>query len=148
MQLRERWSPMGSPEASVGERFVQALLAKDWTRVDSAVDPEIDFRALTPGRPWEATTRKDLVEGVFQRWFGPSDDIYEIVDISTDRVEGRNRVVYRFRLRNSDGDYVCEQTAYYDAAEGRITNLRILCTGFMSPIDDRVAVNDLATAEA
>ena len=68
---------MGSPEASVGERFVQALLAKDWTRVDSAVDPEIDFRA-----------------------------------------------------------------------KGRITNLRILCTGFLPSTDDRVAAIDLVTAEA
>ena len=139
---------MRSPDVLVGERFAQALLAKDWTRVEGAVDPGIDFRALTPGRPWEATTRKDLIEEVFQQWFGPSDDIYEILSISADRVAGRNRAVYRFRLRNPDGDYVCEQTAYYDAAEGRITNLCILCTGFMSPIDDRVAVNDLATAEA
>lgn len=139
---------MRSVVASVGERFVQALLDKDWTRVDSALDPKIDFRALTPGRPWEATTRKDLVEGVFQQWFGPSVDIYDIVDISTDRVVGRNRVIYRFRVRNPDGDHVCEQTAYYDEARGRITNLRILCTGFLPSADDRVAVNDLITAEA
>jgi len=57
-------------------------------------------------------------------------------------------VVYRFRLRNPDGDYVCEQTAYYDEAKGRITNLRILCTGFLPSTDDRVAAIDLMTAEA
>jgi hypothetical protein len=116
--------------------------------VDSAVDPEIDFRALTPGRPWEATTRKGLVEEVFQQCFKPSDDIYEITDISTARVVGRNRVVYRFRLRNPDGDYVCEQTAYDDEAKGRITNLRILCTGFLPSTNDRGAAIDLMTAEA
>src|SRR5438309_11470283 len=122
---------MKSPDVAVGERVVQALLAKDWTRVENLVDPEIDFRALTPGRPWEATTRKDLVEEVFQQWFGPSAEIYEILAISTDRVVGRNRVVYRFRLRNSDGAYVCEQTAYYDEASVRITNLRFLCPWLM-----------------
>jgi hypothetical protein len=139
---------MTSPDVSVGERFVHALLDKDWTRVEGAVDPNIDFRALTPGRPWEATTRKDLIEGVFQQWFEPSDEIYEILAIATDRVVGRNRVVYRLRLRNPDGDYVCEQTDYYDHAKGSITNLRILCTGFMSSTDDRVAPIDLITAEA
>jgi hypothetical protein len=139
---------MTSPDVAVGERFVHALLDKDWTRVESAVDPKIDFRALTPGRPWEATTRKDLIEEVFQQWFEPRDEIYEILAIATDRVVGRNRVVYRFRLRNPDGDYVCEQTAYYDQAKGRVTNLRILCTGFMSSTDDRVAAIDLITAEA
>src|ERR1700692_1113240 len=81
--------PMRSPDVLVGERFVQALLAKDWTRVEGAVDPEIDFRALTPGGQWEATTRKDLIESVFERWFGPSVDIYEILAIATDRVAGR-----------------------------------------------------------
>jgi len=139
---------MRSPDVSVGERFVQALLAKDWTRVEGAVDPGIDFRALTPGRPWEATTRKDLIEEVFQQWFGPSDDIYEILAISTDRVVGSNRVVYRFLARKPDGDYVCEQTAYYDEAKGRITNLRILCTGFLPSADGRVAALDRMTAEA
>lgn len=148
MQLREKVVVMTSPDVSVGERFVRALLAKDWTRVDSAVDPEIDFRALTPGRPWEATTRKDLVEAVFQQWFGPSVEIYEILAISTDRVADRNRVVYRFRARRPDGACVCEQTAYYDQAKGRITNLCILCTGFRPSTDDRVTVNDLMTAEA
>ncbi len=138
---------MGSPEASVGESFVHALLAKDWTRVDSTIDPEIDFRALTPRRAWEATTRKDLVEGVFEQWFGPSVDIHDIVEITTDRVGGRNRVVYRFRVRNPDGDQVCEQTAYYDVAKGRITNLRILCTGFMPSAFDHAAAIDPTTTE-
>jgi hypothetical protein len=139
---------MRSAHAPAGERFAQALLAKDWTRVEGIVDPEIDFRALTPGGQWEATTRKDLIEGVFERWFGPSVEICEILAISTDRVVGRNRVAYRFRVRNPDGDHVCEQTAYYDEARGRITNLRILCTGFLLSADDRVAVNDLITADA
>jgi len=43
----------------------------------------------------------------------------------------RQRVVYRFRVRNPGGDYVCEQTAYYDTDEDRITKLRILCSGFV-----------------
>jgi hypothetical protein len=139
---------MTSVVPSVGERFVQALLDKDWTRVEGAVDPEIDFRALTPGKQWEATTRKDLIEGVFEQWFGSRVEIYETLAISTDRVVDRNRVVYRFRARNPDGDYVCEQTAYYDEAKGRITNLRILCTGFLPSADGRVAALDRMTAEA
>jgi hypothetical protein len=139
---------MRSSDVSVGERFARAVLAKDWGLVEGVVDPEIDFRALTPGRPWEATAQKGLIEEVFQQWFGPSVDIYEILAISTDRVVGRNRVVYPFRARKPDGDYVCEQTAYYDKAKGRITNLRILCTGFLPSTDDRVPAIDLMTAEA
>ena len=117
--------------ANVGERFAAALLAKDWDRVMALLDPAVDFRGLTPGQPWEAESPGDPVGQVFTRWFEPSDDIYEVIDISTGQIEDRQRVVYRFRVRNPDGDYVCEQTAYYDADADKITKLRILCTGFL-----------------
>lgn len=122
---------MGSARASVGERFVDALLAKDWQRVETVVDPEVDFRALTPGRPWEASESKTLVNEVFPQWFESTDEIYEILNVSSDRVVDRQRVVYRFRVRNPGGDYVCEQTAYFDEADDKITKLRILCSGFL-----------------
>jgi hypothetical protein len=118
---------------SVGERFAGALLAKDWDEVMAVLDPEVDFRGLTPGRPWAANTAGDLIDQVLTHWFGPDDEIYEVLGVSTDRVVDRDRVVYRFRIRNPAGDYVCEQTAYYNAAAGRITTLRVLCTGFLLP---------------
>jgi hypothetical protein len=117
--------------ADVGERFAAALLAKDWDGVRAILDPAIDFRALTPGQPWEAKSPDDLVKDVFSQWLEPSDDIYEILDVSTGQVVDRHRVVYRFRVRNPDGDYVCEQTAYYDTDADKITKLRILCTGLL-----------------
>jgi hypothetical protein len=95
------------------------------------LDPAIDFRGLTPGQPWEAKTPDDLVEQVFTHWFEPSDDIYEALDISAGQIVDRQRVVYRFRVRNPGGDYACEQTAYYDADADKITKLRILCSGFV-----------------
>lgn len=116
---------------SLGEQFAGALLAKDWKGVITVLDPEVDFRGLTPGRPWEARTAGDLVDQVLSQWFEPSDEIYEVLDVSTGQVVDRDRVVYRFRIRNQGGDYVCEQTAYYDATAGRITKLRVLCTGFL-----------------
>jgi ketosteroid isomerase-like protein len=117
--------------ANVGERFAAALLAKDWEGVTAVLDPAVDFRGLTPGQQWEAKTPDDLVNQVFSRWFEPSDDIYDVLDVSTGQVVDRQRVVYRFRVRNPGGDYVCEQTAYYDTRAGRITKLRILCTRFL-----------------
>jgi hypothetical protein len=102
---------------SIGERFARSLLAKDWAGVEDVIDPAVDFRGLTPGSPWEATESKTFVKEIFQHWFEPTDEIYEIVDVSTDRVVDRQRVVYRFRIRNPDGDYVCEQTAYFDEVD-------------------------------
>jgi hypothetical protein len=116
---------------SVGDRFVHSLLAKDWTGVETVIDPVVDFRGLTPGSAWQATSAKSLIESVFQVWFEPNDDIYEIVAISEVAITTRSRIVYRFRLRNEGGDFICEQTAYYDEVEGKIAKLRILCSGFL-----------------
>jgi translation initiation factor IF-1 len=126
--------PMGLSDTSIGERFVRSLLAKDWSDVEDVMDPAIDFRGLTPDSAWEASSAKNLISSVFQVWFEPSDDI-EIVAVSTDLISTRSRIVYRFRVRNEAGDYVCEQTAYYDETKGKIMNLRILCSGFLKIAD-------------
>ncbi|MDQ6850163.1 MAG: hypothetical protein M3070_09380 [Actinomycetota bacterium] len=97
----------------------------------AVLDDHIDFRGLTPGRQWEATDVGAVIDGVLKQWFEPSDEVYEILAVNCDRVVDRERVVYRARLRNGGGDFVCEQTAYYDTANGRITTLRILCSGFL-----------------
>jgi hypothetical protein len=97
--------------------------------VKAILDPAVEFRGLTPGRVWEARTADDLVEQVLSQWYECQDDAYEVLDIATGQVEDRQRVVYRYRLRDPDGEYVAEQTACFDADAGRITKLRILCSG-------------------
>ena len=73
----------------------------------------------------------DLLNGILQTWFGPEDEIYEVLGVSTDAVVDRRRVVYRSRVRNGGHDYVCEQTVYYDEVNDRITMLRLLCSGLV-----------------
>jgi hypothetical protein len=41
--------------ATLGEQFAEALAAKDFERAGDLLDPEVDFRALTPSRAWEAS---------------------------------------------------------------------------------------------
>ena len=116
---------------TLGERFARSLLAKDWTSVAELFDANIEFRALTPGKQWEAHAPDEVIDGILKRWFEPSDQIYAVLAITSDRVVDRGRVVYRARIRNPDGDFVCEQTAYYDTDGDRITRMRILCSGFV-----------------
>ena len=118
-------------DLSAGERFARSFLAKDWSKVAEVLDPEIDFRGLTPGQPWQASSARGLIDDVLSQWLGPDDDVHEIVDVSTDNVLSRGRVAYRFRIRSGGDDYVCEQTAYFDQDGDRIKKLRILCTGFI-----------------
>ncbi len=42
--------------ATAGERFAQALAAKDAGALSALLADRIDFQALTPGRHWQADT--------------------------------------------------------------------------------------------
>jgi hypothetical protein len=45
-------------------------------------------------------------------------------------VGDRERVGYRFRVRNPDGLFVVEQQAYLSGSDGRIEWMRVVCSGF------------------
>jgi hypothetical protein len=124
------------PEATtvneeIGERFVRSVAARDAAALAAVLCDDIDFKALTPSKFWEATSAKDLIDDVILgRWFEDSDHIEGIDAIECDTVVDRHRVGYRFRVRNADGVFAVEQQAYFDVRDGRISWLRVLCAGF------------------
>lgn len=113
----------------LGRTFAETLGRKDFAAVLALLDREIDFRALTPGRAWEASGSA-VVEHVLRQWFKDTDELEEIVSIDTDSFADRERVGYRFRGRNQDGPFIVEQQAYYSARDHRIHWMRVLCSGF------------------
>lgn len=114
-----------------GERFATALAAKDEAAVRAITTPELDFRAMTPGRFWEAYTQDDLVEVLFANWLEPSDEVVALVSTSTGEVSTRHHVSYRLHLRNADGDALMEQQMYYEIVDDRISWARVMCSGFV-----------------
>lgn len=117
-------------QTSVGAEFARALAAKDFDRIHGLLDPEIDFRGLTPRRAWEAHDSGAAIDTVLREWFQDSDEIESLDDIQTGTVADRERVGYRFSVRNPDGRFVVEQQAYLSARAGRIVWMRVLCSGF------------------
>lgn len=117
-------------ETPLGETFAVALGEKDFEGLLGVLDPEVDFRGLTPRRSWEANRARAVVDDVFRRWFEPSDEIDEIISVETDQFADCRRVAYRFRGRSDGSPFVVEQQAYYREREGTIVWLRILCSGF------------------
>ena len=61
----------------LGEALARAIAAKDHERVLGLLHPELDFRAMTPGRVWDATSPQDVVDAL-KLWFEDSDDIERI----------------------------------------------------------------------
>jgi hypothetical protein len=123
-------SPEPETDSPLGRAFVEALAAKDFERLTTLLDREIDFGGLTPGRAWEATESNGAVDGILRQWFDDSDQIEQVLAVETDSFADRERVGYRLRIHNPDGQFIVEQQAYYAVRDGRITWMRVLCSGF------------------
>jgi hypothetical protein len=59
----------------LGARFVQALAARNHAQVASLLHPEVDFRGMTPGRFWEASTATQVAGEILRSWYEDRDQI-------------------------------------------------------------------------
>lgn len=114
-----------------GHMFVEALAAKDAATLTALFGNEVDFRGLTPGQVWEAHTAAEAVsEVILGNWFEPTDIVERVDGIETSVVGDRCRLGYRLLVTSPAGRFVVEQQAFVEIAEGRITWMRVLCSGF------------------
>ena len=116
-------------EERVGERFAAALAARDFDALRALVDPEVEFRALTPRRTWEASGDAETVS-LFRQWFDEATVIDQVDDVSTHSVSDRCHLAYRFSGHDDDGPFVVEQHVYYSERDGRMDWMRMMCSGF------------------
>ena len=115
---------------TLGARFANALAAKDFDELRELLDPEIDFRGMTPSRFWEAGDRDTVVADVLQHWFEPTDEVESLDALETHAFADREHVGYRFGVRNPRGRFMVEQQAYFSARDDRIAWMRVMCSGF------------------
>jgi len=126
--------------ADEGSALARAMAGKDRPGLLELLADDVDFRALTPGRAWEAGTAHEVADILVGTWFEPQDDIVGLIGVEDGEPVGdTRRVGYRFAVRTPDGDFTVEQQAYYRTEEGRIVHLRLLCSGFR----EAAAVPDL-----
>ncbi len=115
--------------SKLGRAFAEALSRKRFDDAIALLDDEIEFRALTPRRNWEASSPAEVGE-ILRQWFRDTVLIEEVASIETDSVADRRRVAYRFQGENEDGPFEIEQQAYYSERDGRIVWMRVLCSGY------------------
>jgi hypothetical protein len=114
---------------SLAEQFARGVAAKDNDLVRNLLHPQLDFRAMTPGRVWEATSPEGVIDAL-NSWFEDTDIIQGIDLLETDAFADRQRVGYRLTVRNEDGQNLVEQQAYLSERDGQIGWLRIMCSGY------------------
>ncbi len=117
-------------QATMGVEFARALAAKDSARLAELLHPEVEFRALTPRRNWEANDPEATIAILLGTWFEESDKIEAIEQLESDAFADRQRVGYRFSVSNPEGQFLVEQQAYLSEQDGQIGWLRVLCAGY------------------
>ena len=123
--------------AEAGARYVAALASKDTEALLDAFSADVVFRGMTPSRFWTANSPQQVVDDVLYEWFAPDDLVESIEHVETHTVVDRQRVDYRFRVRNPDGVFCVEQCAYYDLDDqGRVSRMHLMCSGFRAVPED------------
>jgi hypothetical protein len=127
--------PVVSAEAPVSDlalRLIAALAARDAAALRSLFGSEVDFRGLSPSRVWETCTPDVLIHDViFGAWFEAGDMIRRVDWVHESQVGSRVRIGYRLQVSNASGCFTVEQQAFLDVTDGKITWLRVLCSGFI-----------------
>ena len=124
---------MATSTKALGVEFAEALAAKDPERLKSLLHSEVDFRALTPNRAWEASGPEQVVADVLSDWIEDFGEVEELDGLETGTVANCQRVGYRIRGSDDEGPYVVEQQAYLEERDGQIAWMRVLCSGQRTP---------------
>jgi len=120
----------------IGNRYVEALAARDTGALLGLFAPDVFFRGMTPGRFWEAGSPEQVVHDVLYQWFEPTDVIESVDHLEVGQIVDRERVDYLLRVRNPDGVFAVEQRAYFDTDDnGQICRMHTMCAGFR-PIEE------------
>ena len=117
-------------ERSLGTDLAHAIAGQDAAALRSLISTPVTFRAVTPNRFWDAETAVDVADVILGVWFGPDKLVTDISRLATDRVGDVEKVSYCLRVDLESGPSVIEQVAYYTGVDGRIVDLRLVCSGF------------------
>jgi hypothetical protein len=122
---------MATTESGVATAFVDAIVARDIGRAVSLLHPEIDFRAMTPNRVWEAKAPEG-VETILRQWFeDPDEDVHEMQATEPVSIEDTMRLGWLVHISDADGPHVFEQQAYVRERDGQVAWLRVMCSGWI-----------------
>ncbi|MGZ4205504.1 MAG: nuclear transport factor 2 family protein [Actinomycetota bacterium] len=115
----------------IGRTFVEALTARDFDALRSALSEDVRFRLLVPRGPQAHAGAEETV-GRFVGWFQEADS-FDLEESSVRPIGDRVAVGYRFRLHDADGWQEIEQHLMMDVGlDARVEAIDLLCSGFRS----------------
>jgi hypothetical protein len=123
-------TPSATESTTLGARLAHAIADRDSGRLCSLLATPVVFRAVTPRRFWDAELPMDVVDIILGVWFDATKTITRFHGVETGTVGDVQSVRYRMDVDVASVPSVIEQVAYYSHQGGRITDLRLVCSGF------------------
>ncbi len=103
--------------------------AQDYKGLEQLFSPQVRFRAQVPGEEMQGNTAEEAA-GLLQSWFGESDELQVLQSVVAPMAETLY-LSYRLRLHDeASGWQVIEQHAFAEVQNGKIAELRLICSGF------------------
>lgn len=115
--------------AGLAERYARLLSEKRFEEIAALLADDVEFRAVTPRRTWQADSSAETV-AILQTMFPPEERIVAVEKIESERFSDRERVGYRFRTDGPEGASQVEQQAFMADRDGRIAWIRAACSGY------------------
>jgi TusA-related sulfurtransferase len=117
-------------EQSAPDALLAALSSRDFAAFARCLAPTAQARLALPRGP-EVQSGRDDIARRFEGWFAGATD-FEVLDTECEPVGPRYRLSWRFRLsRDGLSREVIEQVAFVDHGPGGITEINLLCSGFL-----------------
>jgi len=118
-------------ESGLANALTDAIVARDVSRAVALLHPEINFRAMTPNKIWEASSPAE-VEAVFRTWLEDPDEELESIEATQPvALLSTVRTGWLVHISDSRGPHLFEQQAYVRERDGQIAWMRVICSGWI-----------------
>lgn len=132
-------------ETSIPDAFLTALSLRDFARLASCLAPSAQARMLLPRGP-EVRSGRDEIARRIGGWFAAGSD-FDVLETRHEMVARRHRLSWRFRMcRNNRAPEIVEQVAFVDVVPDGISEIDLLCSGFLWEVEPAAVAAEEAVA--
>jgi hypothetical protein len=116
--------------SSIPDAFLTALSSRDFASLANCLAPSAQARMLLPRGP-EVRSGRDEIARRLEGWFAAGSD-FGVLETRHELVGLRHRLSWRFRMsRNDQPHEIVEQVAFVDVGPEGISEIDLLCSGFL-----------------
>ena len=120
---------MPAPDATPVDRFLDAVVQRDFVACSRCLADDVVFKALLPDAHHDVSSAREAA-WLLTHWFDDAREV-EVLERVIDSIVDRVRIRYRLRLRYDDGWYVWEQQGYCTTRDDRIAAAELVGSGFL-----------------